>query len=299
MEFRDNARIDQSRVRYGGGSGGGRRGRGIAVGGGLGGLVMVVLLMFVGPQLGIDPADVLGGGGSGGQSGQPAEQVSGAPECETGADIDRDADCRWPAYVTAIDSFWETQVEGYRPATTQLFSGQIQTGCGTGSSQMGPFYCPGDEQVYIDTDFMGQLLDTLGAQGGYAAEAYIVAHEYGHHVQNLTGQMQKARQGDQTGAGSGPVRLELQADCYAGVWFYHTTRDESSLVESVSQDDLNRIVDAARAVGDDHIQQQQGGRVVEESWTHGSSEQRQKWVQTGFKTGDPVACDTFATDDLG
>jgi len=269
----------------------------MAVGGGLGGIVMVLLLMFVGPQLGIDPGAVLGG--QGGEGGQPAGEVSGAPECQTGADIDENPDCRWPAYVTEIDDFWATQVEGYRSATTELFSGQIQTSCGTGSSQMGPFYCPGDEKVYIDTDFMGQLLDTLGAQGGYAAEAYIVAHEYGHHVQNLTGQMQKARQGEQTGAGSGPVRLELQADCYAGVWFYHTTRDETSLIESVTQDDLTRIVDAARAVGDDHIQQQQTGQITEENWTHGSSEQRQKWVQTGFTTGDPTACDTFATDDLG
>lgn len=299
MEFRDNAKIDQSRVRYGGGGGGGRRGgKGLAIGGGAGGLILVVLLMVVGPQLGINPAELLGGGDAG-EGGLPAGQVTDAPECRTGADIERDPECRWPAYVTDIDNFWEGQVEGYRSATTELFSGSIQTACGTGSSQMGPFYCPGDEKVYIDTDFMGQLLDTLGARGGYSAEAYIVGHEYGHHVQNLTGQMQTARQGSQTGAGSGPVRLELQADCYAGVWFHHTIRDENSLIESVTQDDLARIVDAAAAVGDDHIQQQQGGRIVEESWTHGSSAQRQKWVQVGFDTGDPIACDTFSTDDLG
>ncbi|NLE97429.1 MAG: hypothetical protein GX596_05500 [Propionibacterium sp.] len=299
MEFRDNAKIDQSRVRYGGGGAGGRRGKGLAIGGGAGGLILVVLLMLVGPQLGINPADLLGGDDTGGQAGQPAGEVADAPECRTGADIERDPECRWPAYVTSVDDFWDGQVEGYRSATTQLFRGSIQTACGTGSSHMGPFYCPGDEQIYIDTDFMGDLLGMLGARGGYAAEAYIVAHEYGHHVQHLTGQMQRARQGGDTGAGSGPVRLELQADCYAGVWFHHTIRDETSLIESVSQDDLARIVDAARAVGDDHIQQQQTGRVVEENWTHGSSAQRQKWVRTGFDTGDPIACDTFATDDLG
>ncbi len=298
MEFRDNARIDQSRVRYGGGSGGGGRrpGRGVAVGGGLGGLVLLVLALVFGPQLGIDPTSMLGG--DTGSGGQPAGEVQGAPECRTGADIDRDPECRWPAYVTAIDGYWEQEVQGYRTATTELYSGGISTACGNANSQMGPFYCPGDQKVYIDTEFVGLLLNQLGAQGGNAAEAYIVAHEYGHHVQQLTGQMQRGRQGSQKGAKSGSVRLELQADCYAGVWFHDTQQDPESVIESVSKDDLNRILDAARAVGDDHIQQQSMGEVVQEDWTHGSSEMRQRWLQKGFSTGDPAACDTFATDNL-
>jgi hypothetical protein len=296
MEFRDNARIDNANIRYGGG-GGGRRGggRGLAVGGGLGGLIITLLLLvFGGGNLGINPDDILGGGQARPQS------VEQNPECRTGADVDANPDCRWAAYVVAIEDYWGQVVEGYTPATTQLFSGQVATACGTGSSEMGPFYCPGDQTIYIDTEFMGVLLDQLGAAGGYAAEAYIVAHEYGHHISNLTGTMQQARSmGNDTGPTSGQVRLELQADCYAGVWFANTIKDPESPIESVTQDDLNRIVDAARAVGDDHIQQQQGGRVVPESWTHGSSEMRQLWVAKGFNSGDPRVCDTFSTDDLG
>lgn len=293
MEFRSDARIDQSNVRYGGG-GGRRGGRGMAVGGGLGGLIILVLmLLFGGGGLG----DMFGGENAQPQQQQPQGE---APKCETGADIETNPDCRWPAYVTAINDYWSQALEGYTPADTQLFSGQIGTACGTGSSEMGPFYCPGDQMIYVDTEFMGQLLDQLGAAGGYAAEAYIVAHEYGHHVSNLTGQMQAARAGgNDTGPESNAVRLELQADCYAGVWFKNAIQDPDGLIESVTQDDLNRIVDAARSVGDDHIQQQQGGRVVPESWTHGSSAMRQHWVAKGFETGDPNQCDTFNTDDLG
>ena len=296
MEFRDNARIDNANIRYGGGGGGGRRGgRGLAVGGGLGGLIIAILLMvFGGGNLGINPDDILGGGEA------APQQVEPNPECRTGADIESNPECRWPAYVVAIENYWSQVVEGYSPATTQLFSGQVATACGTGSSEMGPFYCPGDQTVYIDTEFMSVLLNQLGAAGGYAAEAYIVAHEYGHHISNLTGTMQQARSmGNDTGPTSGQVRLELQADCYAGVWFANTLKDPESPIESITQDDLNRIVDAARAVGDDHIQQQQGGRVVPESWTHGSSEMRQLWVAKGFNSGDPNVCDTFSTDDLG
>lgn len=296
MEFRSDAKIDQSNIRYGGG-GGRRGGRGMAVGGGLGGLIILVLMMlFGGGGLG----DILGGGGAEPQPQQQQPQQQENPECQTGADIESNADCRWPAYVTAINDYWSQALEGYEPATTQIFTGQVGTACGTGSSEMGPFYCPGDSTVYIDTEFMGVLLDKLGAAGGYAAEAYIVAHEYGHHVQNLTGQMRQARaDGNDTGPKSNAVRLELQADCYAGVWFKNAIQDPDGLIESVTQDDLNRIVDAARAVGDDHIQQQQGGRVVPESWTHGSSKMRQYWVAQGFESGDPNRCDTFSTDDLG
>lgn len=298
MEFRDGANIDQSRVRYGGGSGRGGGGRrGVAVGGGIGGLLVALLVVLLGPQLGIDPSSVLGGGTPNDNAARPGESAS-APQCKTGADVDNNPECRWPAYVTDIDGFWETQVEGYRTATTQLFSGAVQTSCGTASSQVGPFYCPSDETVYIDTDYMGKLLDQLGAEGGYAAEAYIIAHEYGHHVQNLTGALAKSRQGGQQGPKSGSVRAELQADCYAGVWFYHTMRDEQSLIEEVSQDDLNRILDAARAVGDDHIQEQSMGEVIQQEWTHGSSEQRQRWLDAGFRSGDVKSCDTFSTDNL-
>lgn len=291
MEYREGIDLGQSQVRRGGGGGG--RGRGpIAVGGGIGGIIMLILMLLFGGNLG----DIMGQ--------QPAEPQqpanTGEPsECKGQVDIEKNRDCRWDAYDVALQNYWSQTVKGFQPATEQLFSGQVQTACGTGSSEMGPFYCPGDKTIYIDTEFMGYLFEKLGAAGGDAAELYVVAHEYGHHISNLTGQMEQARAGGQdTGPKSGQVRLELQADCYAGAFFKNTMQDENSPIKTVTKDDLMRIADAARSVGDDHIQQQQQGRVVPESWTHGSSEMRQRWVAKGFDSGDPNTCDTFSTDDL-
>lgn len=294
MEYRDDARIDTSEVRRGGGSS--RRGGGMAIGGGIGGVIVVALVLLFGNNLGIDLSDVLG---SGSQEQAQTADTDHMEECRTGADIETNRECRWPAYVTAIENYWGQALESYQHAPTQLFSGQVATGCGTGSSEMGPFYCPSDTTIYVDTEYMAVLLKQLGAAGGDAAEAYILAHEYGHHVSNQTGQMQEARAGgNRTGPKSNQVRLELQADCYAGVFFANTIKDPKSPIMKVTRDDLTRITDAARAVGDDHIQEQSTGRVVPESWTHGSSEMRQRWVGKGFDSGDPNVCDTFATDDL-
>lgn len=291
MEYRDDVKLDQSRIRYGGGGGGGRGG--MALGGGIGGIVVLVLVLLFGGNLG----DALG------QLGMSQPEVDQhAPtttlQCDTAADIEANRDCRWVAYENAIQGYWSKVVKGYQYGSMQLFSGSVQTACGTGSSQMGPFYCPGDQTVYIDTKFAGVLLDQLGASGGDAAEAYILGHEFGHHISNLTGQMQQGHAMGDQGPKSGSVRLELQADCYAGVFFNNTLKDPTSPIKNVTKDDLLRIVDAARAVGDDHIQEQQGGRVVPESWTHGSSEMRQRWVAIGFKSGNPMDCDTFSTDNL-
>ncbi len=299
MEYRADADISGSRVRRRGGGGGGMGGgRGpIAVGGGIGGLIILVLmLLFGGGGLG----DILGGGAP---QGQPQQQ-QGQPqtECKTAADIEQNRDCRWDAYDVALEKYWSSAFSsGFKPISAlNLFTGQVATACGTGSSQMGPFYCPGDTGIYVDDVFMARLLEQLGTTRSDAAELYIIGHEYGHHISNLTGDMQKARSGgNDTGPRSGAVRLELQSDCYAGVFFKNTMNDPESPIETVTQDDLNRIVDAARAVGDDHIQQQQGGRVVPESWTHGSSKMRQYWVAKGFQSGDPSTCDTFNTNDLG
>ncbi|HJE51118.1 MAG TPA: neutral zinc metallopeptidase [Tessaracoccus flavescens] len=299
MEFRPDVKLDTSRTRYGGGGGGGGRGGRIAVGGGLSGLLVIILMMIFG---GGNIGDILGGG-SGQPAGQQQQQPQGQqPQCETGADIESNEQCRYVAYENALTNYWSGAFsDGFQPIQAlQLFSGQVPTACGTGSSQMGPFYCPGDTTIYIDDVFMGQLLEQLGTTRSYAAEAYIIGHEYGHHISYLTGDMNKARSGgNDSGPTSGAVRLELQADCYAGVFFKNTIQDPNSPIESITQDDLNRIVDAARAVGDDHIQQQQGGRVVPESWTHGSSRMRQYWVAKGFESGDPNTCDTFSTDELG
>jgi predicted metalloprotease len=164
---------------------------------------------------------------------------------------------------------------------------------------VGPFYCPADTTVYLDLGFFDQLTTQLGAEGGDAAEAYVLAHEFGHHIQQLTGTMARVQGGPQgTGPTSAGVRLELQADCYAGVWFSHATSDPDSPISEVSPDDLDRALDAAAAVGDDRIQQKAQGQVTPESWTHGSAANRQKWLQRGFSTGDPERCDTFAAGAL-
>lgn len=259
--------------------------------------MVLLLALFFGGNVG----DLLGGGG-GQQQTQNTTVSSNNENCKTGADVQRDPDCRWTAYMAALNNYWSTAfTQGFRqPAAMQLFTGTIATGCGTGSSEMGPFYCPGDETIYVDNTFVGQLLQQLGTEQSDPAELYIVGHEYGHHISNLTGQMSQARQaGNDSGPKSASVRLELQADCYAGVFFANTIKDPASPIKAITQDDLDRIVLAARAVGDDHIQQQSSGRVVPESWTHGSSKMRQYWVAKGFQSGNPNSCDTFSTDDLG
>ncbi|WP_203568448.1 KPN_02809 family neutral zinc metallopeptidase [Aestuariimicrobium ganziense] len=293
MDFKDDARLDTGSVISSGGGGGGRGG-GIAVGG-IGGLILMLIAVF----LGINPGDIMGGGGAG-QPADTSQQTPANSECKTGADVDRNPDCRWQAYMTSLNQYWESTVsQGYQPTKMVTFSGAVNTACGQASSQVGPFYCPGDSTIYIDKAFAGQLLKQLGAKGGPAAEAYIVAHEYGHHIQNLTGVLQRSQQDRNPGPGSPGVRVELQADCYAGAWFRWASDNPNDVIENITKDDLDRIVDAAKVVGDDHIQEQQGGYVNPEQWTHGSSAQRKYWVAKGFNSGDPNVCDTFATNDLG
>ena len=259
------------------------------------GVIVLLLALF----LGINPGDLMGGTSS------PQAEPSGtaaAPyqQCTKGADISRDRECRFVAYTNSIQSYWAGAYDGYQKIQVVPFTGQVSTACGTASSAVGPFYCPGDTTVYLDTGFFDELTSKLGAKGGDAAEAYVFAHEFGHHIQNLTGVMGKVQsQGaGQTGPKSGGVRLELQADCYAGVWMNHATKDPNSPIESLTQDDLNRAIDAAAAVGDDRIQERMQGQVNPESWTHGSAANRQKWLNTGFTTGDPNTCNTFAAGAL-
>ena len=294
MEYRDSADISGGNVVTAGGrSGGGGSGGRIAVGG-VGGIIILLLSLF----FGFDPAAVLGGGtapNTGTQAGAPLDQ------CKTGADVNANRDCRCKAYMASINNYWSGAFQsGYQPTQMVIFSGQVNTGCGAATSEVGPFYCPQDSKIYIDVDFTEQLLQQLGAKGGDAAEAYIVAHEFGHHIQNLTGIMSQVQsQGQQTGPSSPQVRLELQADCYAGVWFRNSTADPTGPIQKITQDDLNRVVDAAVAVGDDRIQESQAGRISPESWTHGSSAQRKYWMSVGFKSGNPNQCDTFSTNNLG
>ena len=171
------------------------------------------------------------------------------------------------------------------------------------TSGSGPFYCPADKRVYIDLTFYDDLKTQFGAEGGLFVDAYVLAHEYGHHVQDLLGIESKVKPGE-TGPTSGSVRLELQADCFAGVWAKHATEPgangEPALVASITQDDINRALDAAARIGDDYIQKNLGnGHVNQNAFTHGSSAQRQKWFSTGYQTGDPNHCDTFSATDLG
>ncbi len=283
MKYNEGAQLDPSQM------GGGRRGGGgkIAIGGGAGVVVLILALL-----LGVNPNDLLGG-----QQAEPQATDGGTPfaQCTKGADISTDRDCRFVAFTNSIQGYWGKTMKDYQEIQVNTFTGSVATACGQASSAVGPFYCPGDTSVYLDLGFFDELMTKLGAEGGDAAEAYVLAHEFGHHIQDLTGDMAKV-QG--SGGGNGPksqgVRLELQADCYAGVWFNHATDDPNSPIAEVTQDDLDRAIDAAEAVGDDRIQEKTQGQVTPESWTHGSAASRKKWLLEGFRSGDPNGCDTYS-----
>ncbi len=323
MRFDDNANLDTSQVddqrgRGGGGGLGGLGGLGRGMGGGGfpmgkaggGGLGLIMILVVVGLQMCSGSNGGLGGvsssqsqSGLGSNSASPAGSAGGntnlATECKTGADANRRQDCRNVGVVNSVQAYWADEFSrsglDYKKATTNFFSGQTQTGCGAATSAVGPFYCPADSQVYVDLSFFEELQTKFGAKGGPFAEAYVIAHEYGHHIQNLLGQTAK---GSQQGPTSGSVRLELQADCYAGVWANNATKGPKPLIVELTDEDIRLGLDAASAVGDDRIQEKMQGRVTPESWTHGSSAQRQKWFLQGFRSGEPTQCDTFNTNEL-
>jgi uncharacterized protein len=305
MRYREGGDLDLSSIqdrRGGGGLGGGR---GIAVGGGglgLVGLVVVVLIQVLGGGDGGTGSALSGLSGLG--AGETADNSQLEATCRDSGDANSSVDCAVAADIDSIQDYWSQALGGrYTPTDTVFFNGSAQTGCGAASSGSGPFYCPADQLVYIDLSFFDQLRSQFGAEGGLFVDAYVLAHEYGHHVQNLLGTNQQVTPGE-SGPTSGSVRLELQADCYAGTWANHaeTVPDESGapLIAEITQDDIDRALDAASRIGDDFIQQNLGnGRVDQNSFTHGSSEQRQKWFSTGYQSGDPRQCDTFGTDDLG
>ncbi|MFH8835703.1 neutral zinc metallopeptidase [Streptomyces sp. NPDC017868] len=295
MQFDDDADLDTSEVRDVRGSRipGGRA----TVGGGVIGLIALVLgvLFGVGPdQLGLSS-----GGDEPVASSSSAAQVD--QSCKKGSDANARQDCRIVAVVNSVQDYWRSEYPRrggtYGNATTVMFSQRVGTACGSATSAVGPFYCPGDRQVYLDLGFFDELRTKFGSSGGPFAQAYVVAHEYGHHIQNLMGTLSRAQDG-RTGANSNAVRVELQADCYAGVWARHatTTPDEKTgrlLLTKLTDEDIRDGLDAAAAVGDDRIQERFQGRVTPESWTHGSAAQRQQWFYEGYRTGDMARCNTF------
>jgi len=284
MRFRKGARLDPGQVIDRRGMGG-LPGGGLAVGGG--GLGVVGLAIYLLVTL------LSGSGGLGGTlpnlDGSTVERGQPISECRGAAQANSRQDCRIVGDINSIQKFWTGQLRGYEPAQTVFFSGSTQTGCGYASSDVGPFYCPVDKHVYIDLDFFDELQSRFGAQGGPFAEAYILAHEYGHHVQDLTGTLSGGSR--ETGAASRSVRTELQADCYAGVWGSHA--EQTGFIVGLTQADINSALDAASSVGDDRIQARTRGQVDPETWTHGSSAQRKHWFTVGYKSGKPGACDTF------
>ncbi|HEU0100971.1 MAG TPA: neutral zinc metallopeptidase [Mycobacteriales bacterium] len=295
MTFNEGIRIDPGRAS------GGRGGGGLAVGGGLGGIVVLVLAL----ALGIDPSTLTGGGGGGGQVVPGDQQFA---ECTTAEAANTDVDCRIIATAESLDAVWAARLpqatgEQYVEPGLRIFEQQTDTGCGAATSATGPFYCPPDSTVYIDSSFFDVLTSQFGSSGGPLAQEYVVAHEFGHHIQNQLGVLGASQQ-DPDGADSGAVRVELQADCYAGLWAHDaaTSIDPESgqtFLEPLTDADIADALSAASAVGDDRIQEQTQGRVDPEAWTHGSSAQRQLWFTTGYRTGDVAACDTFSARDLG
>ena len=281
MRFRPGARLDPSQVED-------RRGRGgpIALGGGgLGVAGIVIYLLFA----------VLGGGGGGtfgGLDGLSSPEAASTLDCRSGADANTRQDCRILGDVNSVQKYWSGWFRAhnatYKPANTVFFDGSTSTGCGAASTDVGPFYCPVDKKVYIDLAFYQELHDRFGARGGPFAEAYVIAHEYGHHAQDLLGDLK-------AGGSSGPqgrsVRTELQADCYAGVWARHAVA--TGYIIDLTQQDIASGLDAAAAVGDDRIQSETQGQVNPETWTHGSSAQRQSWFRRGYQRGEPTGCNTF------
>ena len=297
MRFDENVRLDTSQVEDRRGRGGfAPSGGGVVVGGGMGLLLLLVAMLF-----GLNPSEAgphpapNGSIESSPAPGAAASEGSLQENCRVGADANVREDCQVVGLVNSIQEYWgaEFSRRGYQYARsrTRLFTGGTQSGCGFASSAAGPFYFPLDDMVYVDLDFFDELRQRFGARGGPFARAYVLAHEYGHHVQDLQGTLARARSGA-SGPQSEAVRIELQADCFAGLWARHAV--STGYISRLTQEDIAVGLDAAAAVGDDRIQQRTQGQVRPESWTHGSAQQRQQWFLVGYESGELTACTTFS-----
>jgi predicted metalloprotease len=306
VRFNPKATIDTSRTKdvTGGGRGGGLQGLPIPGGGkgagGIVGIIVVLIALFLG---GGNIGDLIGGGGGGAET-----ETDRYDQCTSGKDASESADCTRALVENSLRDYWETNLKkqtgtAFKPATEiKTFTDAVSTGgCGDASAAVGPFYCPLDQTIYLDTTFFEDVLEgQLGGKGGAFVEPYVLGHEYGHHIQNLLGTMSQVK--TQQGPKSDAVRLELQADCFAGMWAHGatTTKDDQGnvLITEITDQDISEAIDSAKAVGDDRIQQAGGGEVNPEGWTHGSAKQRVFWFQTGFKARSIKDCDTFAANAL-
>ncbi len=289
MAFNDKKRLDPSQVQD-------RRGRSVgrtvAVGGGgIGILFMIVYLLLGGDLNDLSALNESVPSSSQSYTGNISDLQT---ECQTGADANTREDCRIVGFVNSIQAFWDDEFSRnglqYVPAQTVLFTGATQAACGYASGASGPFYCPEDQMVYLDLSFFEILQTQFGAQGGPLAEAYVLSHEYGHHVQDLFGVLDTSGRSQGTGPQSMSVSTELQADCLAGIWLNHAT--ETGYLEPFTQEEIAQSLDAAVAVGDDRIQSETQGYVYPEAWTHGSSDQRLAALEDGLQSGDVSTCNT-------
>ncbi|MDO5077542.1 neutral zinc metallopeptidase [Corynebacterium sp.] len=290
MTFRDDVTSSGPRAQ--------KRGAGgpVAIGGGIGTLVLVALFMLMGGN----PEQLNEMLGQQNQQEQPAlpggEGTSGLEHCKTGADANANVDCRIDFTAQSLDQVWQRELPQqanleYTLPQVVMFNGTTNSGCGRASSATGPFYCPRDETVYFDTSFFDQL-SQLGAKNTPFAQQYIVAHEFGHHLQKVEGTLGLSNYND-PGEDSNAVKIELQADCYAGVWAHHADDGEDAWLKQLTEEEVRSAITAAQAVGDDNIQQRSGGEVRPDTWTHGSSAQRAESFLAGYNTGRMSSCDTL------
>ena len=293
MSFNDNIQLDPSRVR----TSAGRRAAGIGGGSVLGAIIVFAVAHFTG----IDLSQFLG---SSQPSPAPAGQTVDVSGCTSGADANARVECRMVATASSLDEVWRAQLASqgggtdYQLPDFQIFTGSVSTACGNATSAVGPFYCPGDSTVYLDLGFFEQMVSDYGASGAALAQEYVVAHEWGHHIQNLRGVFRDHNTQERGEQGAG-VRSELQADCYAGVWMHWAanTPDPSTgtpFLKTPTSDQVLGALQTAQAIGDDRLQEKYQGSSNPETWTHGSAQQRAKWLQRGLDSGDISTCDTWS-----